>query len=141
MKLKISILGSTGSIGLSTLKIIDKKKKIFRAHIFSANKNFHNISSQIKRYKPNYFVITDDKIYLKIKKKFKLTKTKILSSFDEINIKNKSMKTNTEENKNPIYTYKITKGISTVKGGVSVLRNLKYPENIIKMSNHILDKI
>ena len=90
MKLKISILGSTGSIGLSTLKIIDKKKKIFRAHIFSANKNFHNISSQIKRYKPNYFVITDDKIYLKIKKKFKLTKTKILSSFDEINIKNKS---------------------------------------------------
>ena len=24
--------------------------------------------------------------------------------------------------------------------GVSVLRNLKYPENIIKMSNHILEK-
>ena len=54
---------------------------------------------------------------------------------------NKSMKTNTDENKNPVYTYKITKGISTVKGGVSVLKNLKYPENIIKMSNHILEKI
>ena len=59
----------------------------------------------------------------------------------KVKIINKSMKTNTDENKNPIYTYKITKGISTVKGGVSVLRNLKYPENIIKMSNHILEKI
>ena len=29
MKKTISILGSTGSIGLSTLNIINKKKKIF----------------------------------------------------------------------------------------------------------------
>ena len=54
---------------------------------------------------------------------------------------NKSMKTNIDDNKNPIYTYKITKGISTVKGGVSVLKNLKYPEQTIKMTNHILEKI
>ena len=56
-------------------------------------------------------------------------------------ILNKSMKTKLDNNNNPIYTYKITNGISTVKGGVSVLRNLEYPENIIKMSNHILEKI
>jgi len=54
---------------------------------------------------------------------------------------NKSMKTKLDNNNNPIYTYKITNGISTVKGGVSVLRNLEYPENIIKMSNRILEKI
>ena len=54
---------------------------------------------------------------------------------------NKSMKTNIDDNKNPIYTYKITKGISTVKGGVSVLKHLKYPKQIIKMTNHILEKI
>ena len=51
------------------------------------------------------------------------------------------MKTKLDSNNNPIYTYKITNGISTVKGGVSVLRNLKYPENIIKMSTYILEKI
>ena len=56
-------------------------------------------------------------------------------------ITNKSMKTKLDNNNNPIYTYKITNGISTVKGGVSVLKNLKYPENIIKMSTHILEKI
>ena len=38
MKKLISILGSTGSIGLSTLRIIDIKKKLFKPYIFSANK-------------------------------------------------------------------------------------------------------
>ena len=54
---------------------------------------------------------------------------------------NKSMKTMEDQNKNPVYTYKITNGISTVKGGVSVLRNLDYPEDIIKMSLHVLENI
>ena len=60
---------------------------------------------------------------------------------NESKIINKSMKTLEDENKNPVYTYKITTGISTIKGGVSVLRNLDYPENIIKMSSYILEKI
>ena len=38
MKKYISILGSTGSVGLTTLKIIDKDKK-FIPYLFSANKN------------------------------------------------------------------------------------------------------
>ena len=38
MKLKISILGSTGSIGSTTLKIIDKKKKLFSINLLSAKK-------------------------------------------------------------------------------------------------------
>ena len=40
MRKSISILGSTGSIGLSTLKIIDKKKSNFKINILAANKNF-----------------------------------------------------------------------------------------------------
>ena len=32
-------------------------------------------------------------------------------------------------------------GISTIKGGVSVLKQLNYPDNIIKMTKTILDKI
>ena len=38
MNLKISIIGSTGSIGLSALKIVDKRKTIGILHI-------HNILS------------------------------------------------------------------------------------------------
>ena len=55
MKKLISILGSTGSIGLSTLRIIDIKKKLFKPYIFSANKNYREICKQIKLYKPSFF--------------------------------------------------------------------------------------
>ena len=43
----ISIIGSTGSIGLSTLKIIDKKN-LFSVDLLSAHKNYVSIVSQIK---------------------------------------------------------------------------------------------
>ena len=45
------------------------------------------------------------------------------------------------ENYKATYTYKINDGISTIKGGVSVLKQLNYPDNIIKMTKTILDKI
>ena len=55
MKQTISILGSTGSVGLSTLKIIDKKKNLFKIEILSANQNFKLATKQIKKYKPRIF--------------------------------------------------------------------------------------
>ena len=56
------------------------------------------------------------------------------------NIINKSMKT-TVVNNDPNYTYKITNGISTIKGGVCVLKQLNYPQEIIDTTNKILDKL
>ena len=84
MKKKISILGSTGSIGLSVIKIIDKKKKFFKPYIFSANKNIKLINKQIKKYNPNFYIVTDNKIYEKIKEKNKKKNTKILNNFNLI---------------------------------------------------------
>ena len=49
MKKLISILGSTGSVGLNTLKIIDRKKDNFEFLLLSANKNFKLICKQIKK--------------------------------------------------------------------------------------------
>ena len=82
MNLKISIIGSTGSIGLSALSIVDKKRKDISLYVLAANKNYKLIKKQILKYKPKYFVITDLNIYLKIKKKFKKKNTKILNNFD-----------------------------------------------------------
>ena len=82
MKKKISILGSTGSIGLSTLKIVDKKNIFFKVILLSANKNYLQICKQIKKYKPIYFVISDLNIFIKVKKKFINSKTKIINNFD-----------------------------------------------------------
>ena len=82
MKKTISILGSTGSIGQSTFEIIDKKKNYFKVILLSSNKNFSVICKQIKRYKPKYFVISDLKVFNKVKKKFKISKTKIINSLN-----------------------------------------------------------
>jgi 1-deoxy-D-xylulose-5-phosphate reductoisomerase len=85
MKKFISILGSTGSVGLTTLSIIDKKKNLFQPYLFSANKNYSLINAQIKKYNPKYFIINDSNTFKKIKKKFKNSKTKILNNFNLIN--------------------------------------------------------
>ena len=82
----ISIIGSTGSIGASTLSIVDKKK--LNINLLSANKNYKVICYQVKKYKPKYFIISNISIYKKVKKKFKKTKTKFFNNFDFIkNIK------------------------------------------------------
>ena len=89
MKKLISVLGSTGSIGLNSLEIISKKKKYFKPFIFSANKNYKLICNQIIKFKPLYFLINDQKIYKKISKKFKNNKVKIISDYKSINFKSK----------------------------------------------------
>jgi 1-deoxy-D-xylulose-5-phosphate reductoisomerase len=89
MKQTISILGSTGSVGLSTLKIIDKKKNLFKIEILSANQNFKLATKQIKKYKPRFFIIANINIYKKLKNNFKNKKVKIINNFNHINLKKK----------------------------------------------------
>ena len=74
MSKTISIIGSTGSIGLSTLSIINKKN--FNINLLSANKNYKLICKQIIRYKPKVFIITDNDIFKKVKKNFLKKKQK-----------------------------------------------------------------
>tara|TARA_B110000967_G_C18887271_1_gene564866 strand:- start:892 stop:2067 length:1176 start_codon:yes stop_codon:yes gene_type:complete len=80
----IALLGSTGSIGESTLSII-KKTKTFKVVLILANSNYSKILSQIKIFKPKVVVINDLKVYLKIKKINKSKDTIILNNI--INIK------------------------------------------------------
>ena len=71
MKQSISILGSTGSIGLSVLSIIDKRKNLFKVELLAANKSFSKICSQIERYNPKYFLINDPSVFERVKNKYK----------------------------------------------------------------------
>ena len=85
MKKIISILGSTGSIGQNTFQIIDKQKNHFDINILSANKNFNLICKQIIKYKPNYFIINDKKIFKKTINKYKKKRyIKILNNYRTI---------------------------------------------------------
>lgn len=87
MKKFISILGSTGSVGLNTLKIINRKKKYLKPYLFSSNKNYNLICHQIKKYKPIIFLINDERVFKKVKKKFIRSRTKIINNLQTSDLK------------------------------------------------------
>ena len=67
MKKKIAILGSTGSIGQSLINIISKDKKNFKIILLTTNKNYRKLFDQAKKFNVKNLIITDKKIFLKIK--------------------------------------------------------------------------
>ena len=82
-KKTIAILGSTGSIGQSTLEIV-KKSRVFKVELLAMNQNYLSLTRQIKYFKPSYVVISDKEIYTKVKKKYKNKKIIILNSLNNI---------------------------------------------------------
>ena len=74
--------------------------------------------------------------------KFMLT-THFIDLCKKINtktIENINMKTNISNNQ-PKYFYKIPKGISEIKGGITVLRDVGYPDELINKTENILEKM
>ncbi len=76
-KKKIIILGSTGSIGKSTLEVIKKDKKNFDIFLLTANNNYKQLIKQAKEFKPRNILIKNKKYFTKIKKSLIGTKTKV----------------------------------------------------------------
>ena len=67
MKKRISILGSTGSIGENTLKILRRDKKDFEINLLTTNKNISKVFKQAKEFKVRNIIITDLEYYKKAK--------------------------------------------------------------------------
>ena len=67
MKKKIAILGSTGSIGKSTLEVIKKDKKNFEIILLTANNNYKKLIQQAKEFKAKNVLIKNIKFYPKVK--------------------------------------------------------------------------
>ena len=84
IKKKIAILGSTGSIGQSALRIFQNDFKKFNVFLLSANSNYLIIKKQIRKYKPKCFIVTDRKVFEKVKSKYKNNKTKIYNKFSDL---------------------------------------------------------
>ena len=82
MKKKIAILGSTGSIGKTLLKIIEEDKKNFEIILLSANKNYSKLINQTKKFRVKNLIISDTKSFKVLKKKFKNSKINIYNNFN-----------------------------------------------------------
>ena len=79
MKKKIAILGSTGSIGKSTLEVIKKDKKNFDIIFLSANNNYKKLAEQAKQFNVKNVLIKNKKFHDIVKKSLKKNKTKVFS--------------------------------------------------------------
>jgi len=77
MKKRIAILGSTGSIGKSTLDVIYKDKNIFKVVLLTANNNYKKLIQQAKKFKAQNVIIANKAHYHKLKNGLKKTKTKV----------------------------------------------------------------
>jgi len=76
-KLKIAILGSTGSIGLSTLEVIKNDKLSFNIELLTANNNYTKLIKQAKFFKVKNVLIKNKKFYEKVKYSLKNSNTKV----------------------------------------------------------------
>ena len=79
MKKKIVILGSTGSIGKSTLEVIKKDKKNFDVILLSAKNNYRKLVKQAKEFKARNILIKNKDFFKKTKKLVNKTKIKVFS--------------------------------------------------------------
>tara|TARA_Y100001970_G_scaffold247529_1_gene316318 strand:- start:4833 stop:6002 length:1170 start_codon:yes stop_codon:yes gene_type:complete len=92
MKKKIAILGSTGSIGENTVKIIQNNKRDFNVIFLSTNTNVKKLLKQSQILKPKSVIIFDKNKYNIYKKKFLNKKIKVFNSFNELKKKSLNKK-------------------------------------------------
>jgi len=116
MKKKVCILGSTGSIGLSTLEIISKDKKNFDVILLSGKSNYKLLISQAIKFKPKYIYSNNFLLTEKIKYFCKKNKIIIINDLNQL----KKIK------------FDIT--VSAISGIAGLLPTL----NVIKFSKKIL---
>jgi len=84
----IAILGSTGSIGLSSLSIVKNNPSYFRVFALVSNKNYKLLFQQVIEFRPKYVYIHNPKSLNKLNKLLGTIKhkTKILSKNDSIDL-------------------------------------------------------
>ena len=78
MAKRISILGSTGSIGVNALKVVSHLKDELEVVYLSANKNMTLLLQQIAQYQPRAVCIVDEKAYSSIKEELSSLNIEIL---------------------------------------------------------------
>ena len=118
MRKKIIILGSTGSIGSTTIKIINRDSNAFDVILLAANKNYKKLFLQAKKINCKNILIYDEKSYLLSINKNKNSNLKI---FNKIESFTKTLK------KRADYTMCAITGLAGLK---PTLDAIKFSKNI-----------
>ena len=82
--MKIAILGSTGSIGNTLLKIIEKDGYKIDVVLLTAHKNHKKLLYQAKKFKVKNLIMTNPQSYKKLKEKTKTLKINVYNNYEEL---------------------------------------------------------
>ena len=85
MRIKIAILGSTGSIGKNLLEIISNDFKKYEVVLLTANNNFSELIKQAKKFNVKNIIIKDQDSYNSLKKLNKNNKINIYNNYNCFN--------------------------------------------------------
>ena len=118
MKKTIAILGSTGSIGKTLLKILSKQKNNIKVVLLTTNKNYKLILKQSKLFDVKNIIITDKLSYEKAIKHKANNNLKIYNNFEAFDV---------------IFKSKINYSMSAITG----LAGLNPTVKLIKYTNKI----
>jgi 1-deoxy-D-xylulose-5-phosphate reductoisomerase len=113
MKKKVAILGSTGSIGLTLLQLLEKDKSNFEIVLLTANKSHQQLFKQAKKLNVKNLIITNQKSYESLIKKSKNLKINVYNNYDNF-IKNFKGKID--------YTMSAISGISGLKPTLQMIK-------------------
>ena len=84
MKLNLAILGSTGSIGKSLLKIVSKNRSNYKISLLTANVNYKLILEQAKKFNVKNIIITNKKYFDKARSANKTKDLNIFNNFQNL---------------------------------------------------------
>lgn len=84
-KIRLAILGSTGSIGRQTLDLVRMFPDVFSVEALTANDNVDLLIKQALEYHPNTVVINNEALYLTLKESLKDTDIKVFAGAESIN--------------------------------------------------------
>lgn len=84
MKKKITILGSTGSIGTQALEVIEEQSDLFEAYILTAGNNADLLIKQARKFKPEIVVIGNEDKYEIVKNALSDLPIKVFAGEDSI---------------------------------------------------------
>ena len=116
MKKKIAILGSTGSIGKTLIRILKKDINNFEIVLLSANKNYHELIKQAKSLNVKNLIITNKSSFLKLKKNNISKKVNVFNNFQLLD---KIFKKKID------YTMSSISGLDGLKPTLSIIKHTK----------------
>lgn len=81
----VSILGATGSIGRSTLRILEESERFFQVEVLTADKNVKSLAKLARQAKAKHAVVADENAYADLKATLAGVSTTIAAGKQAIN--------------------------------------------------------